>query len=77
MSSLQLVTQIPLEKLSSLRDMYLENWPKYYITYFTIDHALKNWKKNGNIQIFGLDDDYEDGSFVCVSVTFLKKKVVK
>ncbi|KAL5278800.1 GLYATL3 family protein [Megaselia abdita] len=61
------ITEIPVREWSTLRDMYLVNWPKDYITYFTIDHALKHWKENGGVSIYSLENDYEDGTFLYVS----------
>lgn len=67
MSAEGLITEIPVQEWSVLRDLYHSDWPKDYITFFIIDHAIKHWKENGGVQIFSLDNDFKDGSFVFVS----------
>lgn len=60
---------IPTVDWPVLRDMYVDNWPENYSTYFAIENGIKlrhkdptDYKKE--VQMFSLNGDWSDGTFI-------------
>lgn len=69
------LVEIPVEDWAELRDMYTDNWPSNYSTYFAIDNGIRlkmqdpvMYKKE--IQIYSLNGDWNDGTFIMVVSIF-------
>lgn len=61
------VTKISLTELPLLRDLFLSDWPKHVIGYYTIDNFIRWFKQDpsyGDAEIYCLDGDWSDGTFV-------------
>lgn len=70
------LTQISIEDLTRLRDLYTPDGIKSYTAFVTIENYLR-WTdhdrktNNGNIKFFCLNGDISNGTFVIV-VSFIK-----
>lgn len=58
------------EKLQILRDRYLKEWPKYIISYYTIDNYI-NWLINNedlkDVRFLTVDQNWqESGTFLII-----------
>lgn len=69
--------EIPVADWPALKDMYVDNWPENYSTYFAIDNGMNlkqrdpvNYKNE--IQLFSLNGDWSDGTFILL-VSFAHK----
>lgn len=63
------LSEIPVADLPKLRDLYKSgtNVTKYNIAFITIETYIRWFKKNPslpNVQIYCLNDDFSDGTFV-------------
>ncbi|CAD7092441.1 unnamed protein product [Hermetia illucens] len=61
------LVDIPIQDLTSLRDLYREDWPKYSIGYGTVDTYVRWLNKDPNIphiRILSLNGDWSDGTFI-------------
>lgn len=63
------LTNIPVDKLDQLRDLYKVDWPKHVMAYSTIEsfkYRLNNCTETKNkVQILCLNNDWEsDGTFL-------------
>ncbi|CAD7092443.1 unnamed protein product [Hermetia illucens] len=61
------LVDIPIQDLTSLRDLYREDWPKYNIGYGTVDTYVRWLNKDPNIphiRILSLNGDWSDGTFI-------------
>lgn len=65
------LTEISVEELKRLRDLYTPDGIKSYTAFVTIDNYLR-WTDqdrktaNGNIKFYCLNDDISNGTFVVV-----------
>lgn len=70
------LTEISIEDLKRLRDLYTPDGTKSYTAFVTIDNYLR-WTEqeqkanNGNIKFFCLNDDISNGTFAIV-VSFIE-----
>lgn len=70
------LTEISIEDLKRLRDLYTPDGMKSYTAFVTIDSYLR-WNdedpgaKNGNIKFFSLNGDISGGTFLVV-VSFIE-----
>lgn len=61
--------EIPVADWPVLRDMYTDNWPSNYSTYFAIDNGIKLKQMdpveyNKEVQMYSLNGDWSDGTFI-------------
>lgn len=59
-------TKVAQNQYSMLRDRYRIDWPSHFISYFLINHAIRNSSLN-DAEIYTSDRDLSDGSFIYVS----------
>lgn len=73
--------EIPSADWPVLRDMYVDNWPENYSTYFAIDNGIKLKHRdpidyNKEVQMFSLNGDWSDGTFILL-VSFCAQILVR
>ena len=73
------LTEISIEDLKRLRDLYTPDGVKSYTAFVTIENFLR-WNekdqkiKNENIKFLGLNDDISNGTFVVI-VSFIEIEI--
>lgn len=62
------LVEIPVAKWSDLRDLYLRDWPRHMLGYQTINTFLSwmNQQRIDHLSVFSLNDDWSDGTFLCL-----------
>lgn len=63
------ICEIPVEKWTELRDLFLPDWPKNIYAFNLLENYI-NWIKKDpnikNLKIYSLSGDWSDGTFVVV-----------
>lgn len=65
--------EIPTSDWQTLRDKFLQNWPKNLVGYHTVDNYIRWIEKQPNIPNlkFYCLDHWEDGTFVVIVSRFV------
>lgn len=76
------LVKIPTHHWKELRDMYLRDWPKNMVGYYTVNNYIKWIEKrpsmidNGNFTFLSLNNDWQDGTFI-ITVYIYKAAEIK
>lgn len=67
------LVEIPVEKLSFLRDKFKVHWPKHIVAFSLISNLISRFSKfpesKETSKIYSLNNDWEtDGTFVAITV---------
>jgi hypothetical protein len=68
------LTEIPHASLPDLRDLYKKDWPTNHVGYYTVDNYIR-WlavePAIKNLNIYALNADWSDGTFLIVVSKFI------
>lgn len=70
------LVEIHVSEWSDLRDLYRRDWPRHILGYNTINTVL-SWVKQqkiNHLSVLSLNDDWQDGTFLCLVSWFWNKR---